>query len=156
MSTETANVEPLIDVAKTDPDTTESIKSTEVPIRPKTGRKPVKKVERSSTFDLKYFQGNALPSRRAKFDWSLAYDANTLPCEKSQQERLANKKNREQHLNLFEEEPAQAPAVTPLTRQVFQQRREGFNLITGEAYNDRPVSALSVRTSANFMVHSPR
>jgi len=50
MSTETANVEPLIDVAKTDPDKAESIKSTEAPIRPKTGRKPVKKVERSSTW----------------------------------------------------------------------------------------------------------
>ena len=44
----------------------------------------------------------ALPSRRAKFDWNLAYDVNTLPCEKSQQEAMASKKNLEQQMNLFE------------------------------------------------------
>ncbi len=155
MSTESAtNVEPLVvSEPKPEPDTIVPVKPVTSILSPrlKTARKPVKKIERSTTFDLKYFHGNALPSRRAKFDWSLAYEPNTLPCEKSHQEAMTNKKNREQHLNLFEQEPSQA-----VQNEVLQQRRQGFNLITGEAYNDRPVSALSVKTSTRFMVHSPR
>lgn len=119
--------------------------------RTKSARKPVKKMQRSSTFDLKYFHGNTLSFRRGKNN----VDVDAIPFESSQKAALTNRKNREQQLNLFHED---SEMEKHLEGQIpLQQRREGFNLITGEAYNDRPVSALSVRTSANFLVqHTPR
>ena len=122
----------------------------EIP-RPKTGNKrPAKKVSRSNTttnFDLKYFRGNTLASRRAIYQICDHFDV-TKSTELAHEEAQLNKKNREQHLNLFQTDSK------PERIDLYQQRREGYNLITGELYNDKPVVAISEKAANR--IHSAR
>ena len=113
--------------------------------RPRTSVRKPKKITRNNTFDIKYFRGNTLPSSRRSCNYSENFDN-----ELAQKEAVANKKNREQSLNLFE------ASFSPAGRNAsYQQRREGYNLITGEVYNDKPVLALYGRASS-AICHTPR
>ena len=62
------------------------------------------------------------------------------------QEALNNKKNNTQQSNIFGDEHLKS-RVKPGA----QQKREGFNLITGEAYNDSPVQSISEKCSSRGM-----
>lgn len=117
-------------------------------------RKPVKKVTRSNTtmsFDLKYFRGNALSRRAMETNWSDQFDlrSNSEFC---QQEAKNNRiKNREQHMNLFRDEPQECKV------KAYQQKRVGYNVITGEVYNDRPVMAINEKAALlSSRIHSAR
>ena len=116
-------------------------------------RKPVKKVTRSNTttsFDLKYFRGNAMTRRAMETNWSDQFDLKKS-SEFAQQEAQKNRRNREQHVNLFNEEPQE------MRVKAYQQRREGYNLITGEVYNDRPVMAINEKAALlSSRIHSAR
>lgn len=115
--------------------------------RPRTSFRKPKKIaaqQNNNTFDIKYFRGNTLPSARRSYNCQDTFDN-----ELAQKEAIANKKNREQSLNLFQ-------SNRPANSASYQQRRQGYNLITGEVYNDKPVLAVYERPHSSNLCHTPR